>query len=265
MTTPKEIGKIFTEAREKRQLSVDKAASESRIHPNVIRDIENGIFDRLGKLYVKSFMKKYALFLGLDLDNVVQLYESISSKVPGRQFDLGVKKQEDKSEPVDILADKRIQTALIGVLSLVLVVLVFVFVGMMRARIAKQPPSTAAEVRTSSAKQTTAPEQEKKPVSSFFSLKKASPSVILTLKATGESWIQISRGDEKVFSGFLKKGESKSWESDQPLTVWTGKADNLEFTVNTRRIGVVAAGVVKNIEVSSEGVRIGDSWKARIK
>ena len=63
-----------------------------------------------------------------------------------------------------------------------------------------------------------------------------------------------------LFSGNLDKGDSRTWKSDGTLTVWSGRADKLDFTLNGRSIGVVAAGVVRNIEVSSEGVKIGDVW-----
>ena len=90
-------------------------------------------------------------------------------------------------------------------------------------------------------------------------------SVVLTLKARDEVWIQLKAGDKKIFDGFLKNGDSKTWEADGPITVWTGKADKLDFIVNRRNVGVVAAGVVKNIKVSSEGVQVGDTWSARIR
>ena len=265
MTTPKELGKIFTEAREERRLSVAEAAKDSRIHPNVVRDIENGVFDRLGKLYVKSFMKKYAAFLGLDTDRVLAQYEAVSSKVHGREYDLAEERGR-KDEAIDPMSDKRLQVILVGVLTVILIVLVFVFIGMMRSRISARPRVSSAADRTAAVTQQDAPAVQEKPASSsFFAPKRTTSDVTLTLRATGESWIQINKGDEKIFAGFLKEGQSRSWTSDQPLTVWTGKADNLIFIVNTRKVGVIASGVVKNIVVSSEGVRVGDDWVARLK
>ena len=59
MTDPKEIGKLFRQAREDRGLSVEEVNFNSRIHPDVIKDIENGTYERLGKIYIKSFSVTY--------------------------------------------------------------------------------------------------------------------------------------------------------------------------------------------------------------
>ncbi|MEA3488934.1 MAG: DUF4115 domain-containing protein [Candidatus Omnitrophota bacterium] len=269
MTTPKDIGKIFSEEREKQKLSLEKAAGQSRIHSDVIRDIENGVFNRLGKLYVKSFMKKYAEFLGLDTQDIIRQYEDVSSRMPGREFSLQEEK-EQKDETIAALSDEKLQKAFVAVLSVVLVVLIFVLIGMMRSRMSPVSPqksvTTVKEKKPAvRVKEVTSPDREEKTSrrAAASGTRKEAP-LTLILEARGKAWVKVSRGKKKLFAGILKKGGSKTWRSDGTLTVWTGKADMLDFTVNERKIGVVAAGVVKNIVVSSRGVKIGDVWVARL-
>jgi cytoskeletal protein RodZ len=276
MITSKEIGKIFSEARQEKGMSRDEASEKSRIHPNVIKDIETGVFDRLGKTYLRSFLKKYAVFLGLNPEGIIQKYESISAQIPGREFSLS--EDHEKGSPIDdlkaLVSDKRAQTILAGVLSLILVVLVLVLIGKMKDRFSSETVRVTAKaapkkIETKPVVKETPKKAEpvaEKPAekSSFFTKSAQSKQVELTLKARGEAWIQVMNGPEKVFVGTLKKGETKTWKGEGTFTVWTGKGDMLDFYVNGRKIGVVAAGVVKNIEVSSEGIKIGDVWVARL-
>ena len=263
-TTPKEIGNIFKEARKKLNLSVEDAYRQSRIHPSVINDIENGVFDRIGKLYVKSFLKKYSATLGLNTENIMKKYESIAFTIPAREFDLGVREKEEKNEVLGVFMEKKLQTAFAVILAVVLAALVVVLIGMMRSKVllARRQKEAAVLTREVAA----VPVKTRKTISKRTApAARVSTPVSLTLKARGKVWVQITRGENTLFAGILKKGDSKTWKSDGTLTVWTGKGEMLDFVVNKRRVGKVAAGVVKNIKVSSSGVKIGDAWITRLK
>jgi hypothetical protein len=169
---------------------------------------------------------------------------------------------EFKKPEINInLTQKQIQSILIGILSVVVIVLLFVFIGMMRSRL-----SSSAKLKPTV--KTTAP--VKKPVSKApeKTVSQASPkttgTVILKIKAKGEVWIKVVEGDKRLFVGTLKTGESKTWKSKGMINVWTGNAGNLDFTVNKKPLGTVAAGVEKNIRVTSGGVRIGNKWVKRL-
>ena len=278
--TSKDLGRIFKEARSEKGFSIREAAFQSRIHDNVIKDIETGDFERLGRVYIKGFIKKYSEFLDLDTSDMVQKFTDLSSSIEDRKFkvekkdpDAGKTKKtsfkmpefkipEFKKPEINInLTQKQIQSILIGILSVVVIVLLFVFIGMMRSRL-----SSSAKLKPTV--KTTAP--VKKPVSKApeKTVSQASPkttgTVILKIKAKGEVWIKVVEGDKRLFVGTLKTGESKTWKSKGMINVWTGNAGNLDFTVNKKPLGTVAAGVEKNIRVTSGGVRIGNKWVKRL-
>lgn len=260
MATPKELGKIFSEAREKLGLSIEEVCKKSRIHPNIVKDIESGVFDRIGKTYLKSFLKKYSSFLKVDTDNIMREYESISSKVPLREFDLNQEQRGQKDEILLAFGGERLQMIFVGVLSVVLLVLVIVLIGVVKSKWSSVRKEREVVFV-----------QEKKPIAALPLKKTPLPetapktdSFTLTLKARGRAWVQINQGETRLFSGILESGDSRTWKSEGTLTVWSGKADMLDFILNGRNIGEVAAGVVKNINVSSQGIKIGDSWVSRI-
>jgi cytoskeleton protein RodZ len=273
--TSKEIGKLFLEQRERLKLTVDEVNRRTHIHLKVIRDIESGVFDNIGPIYLKSFLKKYSDFLGLDTIDILKRYSAISSSIPKREFSVGgvEEKEEKRSVPV-VDVKKKMQAVLVVFLAGVLLTLVFILIVVMRAAMTSphqgKPEVKAAKIQAKPSvvkpRESKAPVESKSLASRIKSVvAPANEAVSLTLKAKDEVWVQVKFGDKKLFDGILKKGESRSWNSEGMITVWTGKANMLEFTVNKQDAGVVAAGVVKNIKVSAEGIRIGDAWVKRFK
>jgi len=264
MVTSKDIGKTFIEAREKLSMSQEAAAAKSHIHHNVIVDLENGVFDRLNKLYIKGFLKKYSAFLGLDTEDILGKFDSIAPTLPQQGFVYDVDSSHDetktKAEKVTDMVENKLQIAGVVALSVVFLVLVVVLMGVVRSKMAPAEKKEAPVVS-----QTTSVPLQKRTmdtVSKAAATKTppATSQVTLTLKSRGRSWVKITEGDKTLFVGFLEDGDKKTWEAAGPITVWTGKADMLEFYVNTKKVGIIAAGVVRNIKVSSEGVKIGNDW-----
>lgn len=286
MTDPKELGRLFVEERQKQDLSIEEACRQSRIHTSVIKDIEGGVFDRLGKTYVKSFLKKYSVFLGLDPEDIIKEYESISSEIPSREFDLSPLKEKEHK---DILAElignciNRIKAndklAIAVFVFAFFIIFILVFPGSRsseKAKVARGKPAEKIgpvdQMRPVQGAQKTTGKSDEKAGSILQeqSKKDTSPdkrkkgSFSLTLVSRGDVWLQVMDGDNILFTGHLKEGDSHGWESRTPLTVWTGRADKLDFILNGHPIGAVAAGVVRDIVVSSKGIRIKDFWVIRL-
>ena len=303
MSTPKDIAQLFINARKKQGWSIEDVCNKSRIHPKVLKNIEAGIFDKLGPLYMKSFLKKYAGVLEMNVDEVIRRYEMLSVKEPAPVFnptsDLPketvkkVKKESMKVKDDVMLAlqRKNIQTILTVVFSGVFVLLTFVFLGMLRSRIVSNFPKNDVKIESKKVKSQKSKADTKAQTVKIRSrkekikiekkgtdVKKQKSEVkktavvpvmpparlVLTLTANDKAWIQLTAGEKTIFSGILESGTSKTWRSDSDLTVWTGKAEKLEFTVNGNDLGKVADGVVKNITVSPEGVKIGKKWISHI-
>jgi len=253
-TTPKELGNIFKQARENLKLSVNEVCDRTRMHPTVVRDIEAGVFDRLGKLYIKGFLKKYSALLKLDPEKILEKYESVAAIAPAPEFEFTMKpgKGGKKLTRPSMPSGKKLQLILISVLSVVLIVLIFVFTGMIKSRVStsrRERAASAAGVAVNTA--------------DIARIVPMSGPVTLTLRADQKVWVQVNGGRKILFSDILEKGVSKTWKSDEPLTVWAGRAENLTFTVNDRKITGLPTGVVKNIVISSGGVKVGSNWAAR--
>lgn len=356
MLKPADIGKIFIAKREQLHLTVDEVCAQTRIHPQVIEDLEKGVYDRLGRTYIKGFIKKYSDFLGLNTDDMVRKYESATEKIKHNELDLDavvkVEKQKDKEQKktvsipeekskVDAMAKKeskldlsaapilgpknsksdsrqkkkkvklklpkipempkvkikftkkQLQMAAAVVLSIVFIYMVFMFVGVVKTKLAENA-KRRAEIKAAEIERLERIEREKQEEIKRKSKKKEAPvikekpkpkpkpkpepkkepvkaeeknknTVNLKLKALDRVWLQITDNTGKViYVGILEKGETKTLTGEDYITVWSGKSEFLEFEVNSNNLGIVTQGVVKNIKVTPQGIKIGNEWTARI-
>jgi len=76
----KEIGELLRQEREKQGLTLDDVHYKTKISKNNLRFLENGNFEDLPhRVYTKGFIKNYALFLGLDAQELVDAFEKTMS------------------------------------------------------------------------------------------------------------------------------------------------------------------------------------------
>ena len=74
METP---GKILKEAREKKDISLREAGQATKIGINFLKALENDEYDAFPNIvYLKSFLKNYAYFLGLDGEKMAREFKA---------------------------------------------------------------------------------------------------------------------------------------------------------------------------------------------
>lgn len=87
----KSIGKILQAKRIKKNFTIDDIHKHIKIHPSYIRALENddySVFD--GKVHSKGFLKIYAQFLELDLDEILALWR--------REYEQSFESQDKNSQ-----------------------------------------------------------------------------------------------------------------------------------------------------------------------
>lgn len=274
MEDSQKIGIQFKEEREKQGITLEEIYRKVRIHPKMVEDLEAGRFEKHGELYVKSFLKKYADFLGLDSQSILRSYEALKKNMSSPEFELGSrrtkkKKERPKAEKVPkrisfskIKDDSRVQSLAVVVLASVLAVLFFILLADLRKGIVSSPRGRQSietvTGRHQTESETTLGRRTMRTVSKDDT---KNGSFTLTLEAEQRVWLKLTElGDtEKViFVGFLPEGGSETWDFSGPVNIWTGKAEALGIVLDSNDVGSVADGVVKNIKVSSGGIQIGD-------
>ena len=83
----------FKSIREKKKISIEKVALDTRININYLNALENEEFDFLPKPYIIGFAKTYARYLGISEKLVQEHYDAIE-KIPPDTGNLIQKKRK---------------------------------------------------------------------------------------------------------------------------------------------------------------------------
>ena len=68
------VGSLLKEAREKRKLSLEDAATKLFSDPDILEDLENNIFEKLGgNVFIKGYIRNYSKLLDLDSTELIDL------------------------------------------------------------------------------------------------------------------------------------------------------------------------------------------------
>ncbi|MDD5044965.1 MAG: helix-turn-helix domain-containing protein [Candidatus Omnitrophica bacterium] len=90
------IGARLKKARLEKKFTIDEVYKKTKIHPNVLQAIEEDRFSQLSPVYLKSFLKLYAKFLGVDPQEVVEGYQETKTVVEKAEE---IKEKEPQSQP----------------------------------------------------------------------------------------------------------------------------------------------------------------------
>jgi len=241
MNNPKEIGEILKNARKKKNLTIEKAYRATRIQPNIIEALETGKADALlGRVYVILFLKKYAVFLDLDSDGLAVAYKTSYPEEEKQVLSI-----DAKNEPFAISDDVRKWIAVVGAVSLALL---FLFFTLFVARSLKA--FYHAGRKTAKPKTVLVAAAEK-----VFPIPE-NKSINLNLRATDDVWMRVKEKKKVLFEGTLRKNETKSFSSEDSISLWLGRAEALDFTINGKAIGKIGQGRIKNALISRNGLKV---------
>lgn len=101
-------GRMLREARENREWSVQQVANELHLTMHYVNALESDEFDKLpGDVFVRGYMRSYALLLGLDPDEVLQRYRAYSERRQARKeeaFKRYTRRRNDRNRPWVIIS-----------------------------------------------------------------------------------------------------------------------------------------------------------------
>ena len=103
------IGQILKKTRLEKKLTVKEISDSTKIMVRHINALENENFDSFpGETYTLGFLRSYSTFLGLDPDQIVQLYK-------GSQIEVAETPLEQLTQPISTKTDYIKRYALIGI------------------------------------------------------------------------------------------------------------------------------------------------------
>ena len=141
----KEIGEKLKEARESMGITIEEAATDLKLRPSQIEDIEEGNKESFKDVfYLKMFIKNYSKYLGLDYDQMVEEFNEylfdFTSKISIddiKKAEKDKKKKEKKLKTVKISSPYTIEKSqqqkiprflIIGGIILLVIIVVYIVV-----------------------------------------------------------------------------------------------------------------------------------------
>jgi cytoskeletal protein RodZ len=233
------IGETLKKARERKKLTLEAVFQASRIHLKVLKALESDEFQSLpGILYVKSFLKKYAEFLGLDSEEILKQYLSLSPQPPQQIFTIGENKKK-KLPPFSRISPKFLLAALGAVLVIFILFSTAKFLRHQKTLRGERRSQRSVSVPESSRRQMLVPEEE---------------PLVLRIRARKDVWLQLRADGKMIFQHILQKGTEESWNAQDDFELWVGDAGGLSLSLNGKPLPSLGSGVKRGIIINHQGL-----------
>lgn len=248
------IGERLREGRNKKGLTVEQAQKQTKIHSTVITALEDGRCDDiLTPNYVKSFLREYSSFLGFDSREIVAEYMALHPELQAKNTSLA---KTVLNEPIDLSILIR-AARFILIVAIVIFLAVFLFgkaKDMLRQRDAmKKQLSISKSDRLKTAvlvtSKTSKPQARKPQASKNAPFK-------FTLKVKSPTMIQLKKDGVVMFKRVLSKGAVETFTANSSVNMFVARAEAIEILVNGKPQDVPGRGILRDLEVTSNGVRV---------
>ena len=229
-----------------REVSLESIAKATKISVRYLEALERGDVSRLpAPVFTRGFIRAYAGYLGLDPDEMVNAYLSDAVRASPRAESVG---RDSLSSHSWSRASWLIAAAILAL-------------GILLAGAAWH---FAHRTRSASGKPTVLPPV---PVSPFIRQIPPSTSVqganlrgpitsaplSLSLSFQEDCWIELFGDDRLIFSGILKKGETRQFEAQNDFRLTLGNARAATVAVNGRELPPLggAGEVIRDLRIDA--------------
>ena len=215
------VGDRLRAAREKKKLSLDDIATQTRIPLRHLQNLEAGDWSALpAPTYTMGFAKSYASAVGLDR---TEIGDDLRAEMGGQRYEAGVAEVFEPADPARTMP-KWLVLAAIGGIILVVVLMSWLSNRSLDSEDATSPVAATATVPTNEAAAASAQTQQQQ------APQPATGAVVLT--ATEPAWIQVTDGGKTLFSGELAAGQTFAVPADAAAPLLkAGKPEALRVTV----------------------------------
>lgn len=283
------LGQRLREEREKRGLSIDDLAAQTRINSQYFLAIENDDVSGLpGGFFYRSFLRQYARLLDLpeeayqaeierSLESEASVTASQETALPDRHIDV----PPIPTGRPDVIAETRRWLIRLGSLALVIVVCSGIYTfwqryELQRAELAKSSPHPAAPAAVLPPKHAPAaaqpapepPKTEATPGVTPEATQAVTPpamqvstppagAVQLIVKATELSWVGVWQGERLLFADVIQPGESRGFGAEDRLRVRFGNAGGVQVQWNGQTIPPTGPrGQVRTVDFRTDGYTV---------
>ena len=220
----KNLGSKLKAAREAMQLSLKDVADATRLKATVLERMENGSFDfKLQDIYKRGFLRIYAAFLKMNVDDVMREYNTAMAMMPEEprkkvpafaqpeepiaQFE---EPAEEQSSEID-MTSKYIKLGGAFVLTILAIIVVVMIASSLTSNKSDAPVVA-----------------DEKPVVSQVEVK----PLMLTISSDADTYVTVAKKtnhNDVLFTGLIKSSEPKEFNLDEALFVRVTDASKIKM------------------------------------
>jgi len=248
------IGSRLRSAREAKGISLEQAQKDTRISSRILSALET---DRIGQMvsgpiYVKSFIKKYANYLGLDGNAVA---ESFTGQKPEFKEQISVLAKDAAGGKGGGFPYRKVITAIVAIVTVIAAVKLASFGISKTVAFFKSRPKAVKKAEPVKAKPAPKPAARavREPVAPAAMPSAAQiprgETIVLSVRSKADTYLKVKSDGMVIFEGMLKKGSEEKWEAKNSFEISTSKAEALSVGLNGADIGALGKGAVKGIKL----------------
>ena len=234
------IGAELKRLRVEKNLTLEEVHKQTKIHLNILKDLEEGQLIDMNPVFVKGFIKIYCRLLGVDSAPFVQTYDKVKI-IPHSQL---------KSPPESLISGLKLKMSSIRPLSFNMVKKVLV-IALCFLVIWAVPRLFRRRSDMSVQKQSPAVKVESKKTLSSQEIK-------VTVRAKQDCWIKSTVDGKVIFQTILKKGRFESWTAKKQIVLSLGNAGGIELEINGKLFSPLGrrGQVIKRVLINKDGLKI---------
>jgi cytoskeletal protein RodZ len=253
----KPISVVLKEARQNKGISLDEAYKATKIHPTILHALEEGTTLGLSHVYVKSYIKIYAHYLGIS-SHELNRYFPAPAALKERRVKLDVSSIGDKGEKIQGLSNLVILPGppiLVNVLKRLIVVLGIVLIFVI---IVKYFPKKDKAILEKGKTATTALAKVATPAIDKESFPKITDKLRLTISTEKDSWMRVKVDGKTAFMRVLKAGTSETWQAKDSIELWLANAGIIKLELNGKILPPIGrrGQLLKSVVITREGLVI---------
>jgi cytoskeleton protein RodZ len=256
-----ELGDTLRQAREAKGLSLEQVEAATKIRSAYLQAMEEEAYERMpAPVYVRGFLKNYAQFLGLDVQEILSLNPDAEPAGPTDSIPPML------DEPLEPFTVRRwLRWALVPAIVAAAVVgwwgyQRYAWTIPFRSPTATPTASPIAS-RVQASPTVSTPTETTDPTRTATPTTTRTPTptrVVLEMRVEiigSRSWLLVHADGERVFAGILEPGATQTWTAGERLSLRSGNAGATRLVLNGEDLGLFGEiGAVLEHEWTAPGV-----------
>ena len=260
----KEHVKILIDTRKAKGLDITEVSRKTGIRQTVLESIESGELPELPVVYLRSFIKKYANFLGISSESYKDLLTELDNRLAKEQLshkpitnesaniidpsDRNIASIIKSQNYKDLIADKRLVSSLmylgLGLVLISIVYFVFFSSDSTTESLIVDNNDNSGEILDS---------KDEESLLNYF---ESTDSLVLEAFALDTSWMSVTIDGKKNEEVLLKPGTKKVWKALDFFTITAGNAGGVQLKRNGEKLEPLGArgNVVNNVKITKDNV-----------